>query len=153
MGKYIFDAILTPEEDGGYSVAVPALPGCFTCGDDYRDAAFMAADAARTWVASALSHGKTVPDYVKTEAPDGSERLLIFFEADESYIVDGEVVSAAQAARDLGVSPGRVTHMIDAGLLDAYRSGRRTFVTKESIDRRKADRRGAGRPRREALEG
>lgn len=152
MGKYIFDAILTPEKEGGYSVEVPALPGCFTCGDDYRDAAFMAADAARTWVASALRHGEAVPDYFKADAPDGSERLPVFFEADESYIVDGEVVSAAQAARDLGVSAGRVTQMIDTGLLDAYRNGRRTFVTQESIDRRKADRRGTGRPRREALE-
>lgn len=111
MGKYIYDAVLTPEEEGGYSVDVPALPGCFTCGDDYRDAVFMAADAMKTWIA------------------------------------------AAQAARELGVSAGRVTHMIDAGILDGYRSGRRTYVTEASIAARKAAPRDAGRPRREALEG
>lgn len=124
MGKYIYDAILTPEEEGGYSVDVPALPGCFTCGDDCRDAAFMAADAMKTWI-----------------------------EADKAHVVDGPVVSAAQAARELGVSAGRVTHMIDAGILDGYRSGRRTYVTEASIAARKAAPRDAGRPRREALEG
>ena len=61
--------------------------------------------------------------------------MSVFVEADESYIVDGPVVSAAQAARELGVSAGRVTHMIDAGILDGYRSGRRTYVTEASSSR------------------
>lgn len=148
MGKYIFDAIMTPEEDGSYSVALPTLPGCFTCGDTFREAAEMAADAAKTWVASALIHGDAVPEYTKEECPKGSERLCIFFETDAKYIVQGEVVSAAQAARDLGVSPGRVTHMINAGLLDSYREGRRTFVSVESINARLAENAGPGRPRK-----
>ena len=64
------------------------------------------------------------------------------------------MVSAAQAARELGVSAGRVTHMLDAGILDGYRSGRRTYVTEASIAARKASPRDAGRPKRaEALEG
>lgn len=71
--------------------------------------------------------------------------------SDDSYIVSGEVVSAAQAARELGVSAGCVTHMIDAGILDGYRSGRRTFITRDSIDKRLAEHRGAGRPRKAAM--
>ena len=61
MGKYIYQVLLTPEEDGGYSVEVPDLPGCFTYGDTYEEAALMAADAARTYVASLLKHGDEVP--------------------------------------------------------------------------------------------
>lgn len=152
MGKYIFDAIITPEDDGSYSVELPTLPGCFTCGDDYGDAVAMAADAARTWVASKLKHGEVVPPYRKEAAPEGSERLCVFFEVDGSYIVDGPVISAAQAARELGVSRGRVTHMIDAGLLDAYRSGRRTWVSEASVEARKENPRRAGRPRKGALQ-
>ena len=154
MGKYIYDAVLTPEEEGGYSVEVPALPGCFTCGDDYRDAVLMAADAIRTWLAAALADGRAIPPYERADEPEGCERVSVFVEADESYIVDGPVVSAAQAARELGVSAGRVTHMIDAGILDGYRSGRRTYVTEASIAARKAAPRDAGRPKRaEAIEG
>lgn len=89
MKNYIYDAILTPEEMGGYSVDVPALPGCFTCGDDYRDAVSMAADAMKTWLAVALADGRTVPPYRKENAPEGCERVAISVEVDESYIVEG----------------------------------------------------------------
>lgn len=146
MSTYVFDAVLTPEEEGGYSVEVPALPGCLTCGDDFRDAAAMAADAARTWVASALAHGQAVPDYAAADAPEGSRAVTVVFDADPSWVVEGPVVSAAQAARDLGVSAGRVTHMLDSGLLEGYRQGRRTWVTQASIDARRAAPVRAGRP-------
>ena len=33
-----YNAILQKEEDGGYSVSVPSLPGCFSQGDDFEDA-------------------------------------------------------------------------------------------------------------------
>ncbi|HIS40994.1 MAG TPA: type II toxin-antitoxin system HicB family antitoxin [Candidatus Aphodovivens avistercoris] len=152
MGKYLFDAIMTPEENGGYSVEFPTLPGCFTCGDDYREAAMMAADAAKTWVASRLKHGESVPEYRKEDAPAGCERLCVFFETDESYVIEGPVISAAQAARELGVSAGRVTQMLNAGLLDGYRSGRRTWVAKASVEARKSSPRLVGRPRKGALQ-
>ena len=51
MSKFIFQAILTPEEEGGYSVEFPDLPGCFSCGDTFNDAVAMGADAAKTYVA------------------------------------------------------------------------------------------------------
>lgn len=33
-----FNVVLHEEEDGGYSVSVPALPGCFTQGDTFEEA-------------------------------------------------------------------------------------------------------------------
>lgn len=33
-----YNAILQKEEDGGYSVSVPSLPGCFSQGDDFENA-------------------------------------------------------------------------------------------------------------------
>ena len=151
MASYVFDAVITPEAEGGFSVEVPALPGCFTCGDTYVEAVAMAADAARTWVASALRHGEAIPAYCRAETPAGAERACVVFDADPSWIVEGPVVSAAEAARRLGVSAGRVTHMLDAGQLDGYRSGRRTYVTLASIEARNAAPRPAGRPRREPM--
>lgn len=32
-----FNAVFLEEEDGGYSVSVPALPGCFSQGDTFED--------------------------------------------------------------------------------------------------------------------
>ena len=45
MSKYVYPAIFTPEQDGGYSVYFPDLEGCYTCGDTLADALFMAEDA------------------------------------------------------------------------------------------------------------
>lgn len=33
-----YNVILQKEEDGGYSVSVPCLPGCFSQGDNFEDA-------------------------------------------------------------------------------------------------------------------
>lgn len=64
------------------------------------------------------------------------------------YIVEGDVVSAAEASRMLGVSAGRITHMLDAGVLDGYREGRRTWVSVASIEKRLSEIPKAGRPRK-----
>lgn len=44
MAKYAYPAIFTPEENGSYSVFFPDLEGCYTCGDDLKDALIMAED-------------------------------------------------------------------------------------------------------------
>ncbi len=44
MAKYVYPAILTPEEDGRFSVVFPDLESCYTCGDDLHDALEMAED-------------------------------------------------------------------------------------------------------------
>lgn len=145
MERFIYQIVLTPEEEGGYSVEVPDLPGCFTYGDTVEDAAAMAADAAKTYVASLMAHGETVPSPTVRETEGIA--FMVFFEVDSSYIVHGETVSAAEAARMLGVSAGRVTHMIDAGILQGFRRGRRTYITVDSINERLANNPGSGRPR------
>lgn len=42
--KYAYTAVFTPEENGGFSVNFPDIPGCHTCGDDMPDAIYMAQD-------------------------------------------------------------------------------------------------------------
>ena len=96
--RYEFDAVLTAEAEGGYSCEVPALPGCLTCGDDRRDAVAMVTDAARTWVASALKHGKPVPAYRLEEASAG-EVVHITFDSDSSWIAEGTDLANTPAGR------------------------------------------------------
>ena len=148
MGKYLYQAIMSPDEEGGYVVAFPDLPGCVSEGDTFTEAVTQAADAAQTYVASLLAHGDSVPRPTKVDCPEGAESVLIFFEATPDYLVTGEVVSAAEAARRLGLSPGRITHMLDAGILEGYREGRRTWITVESIEARQAVPVAAGRPKK-----
>lgn len=42
--------ILAPEEEGGFSVAVPALPGCYTQGETVEEALANAREAAEGWL-------------------------------------------------------------------------------------------------------
>ena len=58
-----------------------------------------------------------------------------------------KTVSAVEALRMLGVSAGRITLMLDSGILQGYRRGRGTYVTVESIERRAATHPGMGRLR------
>jgi predicted RNase H-like HicB family nuclease len=51
-------ALAVPEPGGGYSVIVPALPGCATQGDDIEEAAANAVEAAEGWLAVAHDRGR-----------------------------------------------------------------------------------------------
>lgn len=44
MAKYVYPAIFTPEESGGYSVDFPDLKNCFTDADDLTNAMLRAND-------------------------------------------------------------------------------------------------------------
>ncbi|MBP3900929.1 MAG: type II toxin-antitoxin system HicB family antitoxin [Blautia sp.] len=44
MAKYVYPAVFTAEEEGGYSINFPDLEGCYTCGDDLADGIMMAED-------------------------------------------------------------------------------------------------------------
>lgn len=42
--------VIHREEDGRYSVAVPALPGCYSCGDTLDEARTNIREAAEGWL-------------------------------------------------------------------------------------------------------
>ena len=52
---------LEPMDEGGFMVSVPALPGCYTFGDDYDHAFAMAEEAIQVWVESLALCGEPVP--------------------------------------------------------------------------------------------
>lgn len=45
MAKYLYPAVFTPAEEGGYLVEFPDLDGCYTDGNDLMDTMEMAKDA------------------------------------------------------------------------------------------------------------
>ena len=56
-----FKVILIPEEDGRYSVQIPALPGCFTCGNTREEALKMARDAIGLYLEELVAQGRPIP--------------------------------------------------------------------------------------------
>lgn len=65
-----YTAVVTPDEDGGYVVSVPALPGCFTRGSTVEECRERAAEAIEVHVAGLKVDGELVPEEV------GTPRLL-----------------------------------------------------------------------------
>ncbi len=61
-----YRVLLTPETEGGFSVSVPALPGCFTQGETMEEAMEMAKEAISLYVESLELDGEPVPDDSRT---------------------------------------------------------------------------------------
>jgi predicted RNase H-like HicB family nuclease len=62
MKQRTYRILLTPEEEGGFSVSVPALPGCFTQGETIEEAIEMAKEAIALYVETLEEEGEPVPD-------------------------------------------------------------------------------------------
>ena len=63
MSRYQYAVILHPDaEEGGYSVTVPALPGCVTQGETLEEAIAMAKDAIRLYIETLVDEGEPIPE-------------------------------------------------------------------------------------------
>lgn len=74
-----YHVVAIREEDGRYSVSVPALPGCHTWGHDLPEAMRMAEDAIRLYLECLAEDGETPP-------PDRSEIAFDMGEAPEAVV-------------------------------------------------------------------
>lgn len=61
MSEYTYTCLFEPDEDGGFVVTCPALPGLVTEGDTLEKARAMAAEAMELYLESVLADGERVP--------------------------------------------------------------------------------------------
>ena len=61
MAKYVYPAVFTAEEDGGYSIDFPDLEGCYTCADDLADGIMMAEDVLALTMYHYEKENKQIP--------------------------------------------------------------------------------------------
>jgi antitoxin HicB len=59
--KRTFAVVLEPEDEGGFTVRVPAFPEIVTYGKDEREALARAEDAIRLVIADCAARGEPVP--------------------------------------------------------------------------------------------
>ena len=62
-----FEVVLTLEEEGGYSVSVPALPGCTSQGETREEALVMIREAIELYLESLHAHGDPLPAPIEIE--------------------------------------------------------------------------------------
>ena len=64
-----YTVIFEPAPEGGYTVIIPALPGCVTEGDTLDEAREMAVDAIKCYCESLLKDGLPLPEDVELPEP------------------------------------------------------------------------------------
>lgn len=63
---YTYKIHLHQEEEGGYTVIVPALPGCITFGETIEEALQMAKEAIQLYLEELTERGEMIPDDSQT---------------------------------------------------------------------------------------
>ena len=128
---------------------VDAVPcgslGGGTFGSDLNDAVESAADFLACMVDDHLMGGVDLPAPDFGHQPQHGGKIIAVAVSRE--LGDIPAVTAADAARMLGVSSARVSQLINAGLLDSWKDGTKRMVSKASIEARLADAPKAGRPK------
>ena len=59
--------IIEDQDEGGFVISYPDLPGCITCGETIESAMQNAKDAKREWIRAALEEG------IESDEPDSLE--------------------------------------------------------------------------------
>lgn len=148
MGKYLYEAVFTPNELGGYDVRFPELD-VVTQGEDLADAAFMAQDLLSLVVSSALKDGKKVaPVGVFTnQCPDGSTLMGIATFAEANEVLD-ETMTIQEAADTLDVSRTRIYALIKDGHIRDKQVGTSRLLLARDVMDVFNNPQSAGRPRK-----
>ena len=81
MMKYVYPAIFTPLDDGGFDVYIKDLPHCRTYGSNLAEAIEMAEDAASMWLWDAENKKETIPP-PSAELPHEKSQFVSFIVAD-----------------------------------------------------------------------
>lgn len=74
---YIYPAIFEQQDEGGFTVTFPDLPGCITEGDTEQEATSMAMDALQGFIEVLRLDNEALPqpsrfEHVKANAPDNA---------------------------------------------------------------------------------
>ena len=62
MAKYVYPAIFTREDEGGYSIHFPDIEGCYTQGENMQDGLIMANDVLCLMLYDFEEENKTIPE-------------------------------------------------------------------------------------------
>lgn len=133
------------ESDGSVIAEPLGFDGEGTFGDDLTDAVESAADWLIGVVDDHLMAGTEMPPASFGHEPRHGGRVIAVAVCRE--LSDIPAMTAADAARELGVSSARVAQLINAGLLDSWKDGTKRMVSRDSVEARKADAPKPGRPR------
>lgn len=133
-------------EEGEFVNAFPVegLDGG-TCAYSVEEAVEYAYDWLTMVVDDALMSGKELPKpYFDAKPQHDGMMVVITVSRDLDQI---PAMTAAEAARELGISSARVSQLVKSGALESWMSGTRRMISKASVESRKAEMPKPGRPK------
>ena len=115
--RYAYPCVLTPEEEGGYSVSFPNVPEALTCGDDRDEALAMAEDALAVALGAYVRCREDIPAPPPPEA--GQEvvavPLVVAAKLALYSAMREQGLSKVGLARLMGLSEGAVRKLVNPG--------------------------------------
>lgn len=146
--KYVYPAIFTPNELGGYSVEFPDFPVGGTDGDNLEDAIYMASEFLELAIEGETELGHKLPKS-STDLKVGKDQKVLYLAVDANS--EDALVPSKDAAQMLSVTPSRVRQLISTGQLVGEKRGRDNYIYLWSVKKRLASSRSVGRPRKIAV--
>ena len=150
--RFVYEAEFTRNELGGYDVFYPDIPDAFTFGKNLNQSIGRAASVLQLILAEMIDDDKPIPLPIFRGHSEDVFRVAVSVEVTPKFIEQSKCMTVTEAAKELGVTKGRITHMLDAGVLKPVLLGSKRVVTIASVSECKARSRKAGRPKNEAKE-
>lgn len=144
--QYTYEFEIWGDDDDFYFAQCQALD-VMTQGRDEIEIIEMAEDVLRMTIEDCLLNDKEIPPVRYCDEPqNGGEMWLISVEVDLEEI---KAIPANEAARHLGITPSRVSQLLNAGRLEGYKRDGVMWVTLDSVNGRMSEKPKAGRPAKE----
>lgn len=126
MEKIIYPAIFHKDEEHGYWVEFPDLPGCLTNGETLEEAFLMAGDALDCWFDDSMQDRPKPTSMVDIKAEEGAVIQMVqpapyLSEGAKRFIIEEAIekgleerkLSKNQAAIILAVDRSYITHIVN----------------------------------------
>lgn len=126
MEKIIYPAIFHKDEEHGYWVEFPDLPGCLTSGETLEEAFLMAGDALDCWFDDSMQDRPKPTSMIDIKAEEGAVIQMVqpapyLSEGAKRFIIEEAIekgleerkLSKNQAAIILAVDRSYITHIVN----------------------------------------
>ena len=105
-----YPVVMHKDEESGYGVSVPDLPGCFSAGDTLEDAIESAHEAVACHLEGLLMDGEAIPPMGTLEAHQSSDD----YKGGVWALIDVDVSKLSSRAKRINITvPERVLAIVD----------------------------------------
>ena len=145
---FVYEATIR-EDDEGFFAEFDDIGAAYAAGKTLNETIEEAAGTLQLVLAEYLDTGMKLPEPTMKLSTEDTLRVAIAVEVTQEFIERSKCMTVVEASKELGVTPSRISHMLNAGILQAVPYGKERLVTIASLNARKGNPQNAGRPRKD----